>query len=147
MMEKKELEPAGRVSRMSNDRASGLRYAANLMNRRAVILIVLIAVLFQGPTLSYAVTLGAADGMPVSQSTSAFCGASRAAGFEQCDSCCSHGFMLSCAASCLISADAAGPLSAPVVLRSPVRSVLLPDPDVTRFVDHHPPHLLRPPIL
>lgn len=117
------------------------------MNRRAVILLVMIAVLFQGPTLSYAVTLGAADGIPVNQSTSALCGASKAVGLEQCDSCCSHGFMLACAVSCLISADAAGPLSTPVALRIPVTGALLPDADVTSFVDHHPPHLLRPPIL
>jgi hypothetical protein len=116
------------------------------MHRRAAILLVMIAVLFQGPTLSYAVTLGSA-GNSVSQSMSAYCGASKAVGLEQCDSCCSHGFVLSCGASCLISADSAGPLSTPVVLRIPVHGALLPDPDVTRFVDHHPPHLLRPPIL
>jgi hypothetical protein len=117
------------------------------MNRRAVILLVMIAVLFQGPTLSYAMTLGSADGSSVNQSMSAYCGASKAVGLERCDSCCSHGFMLSCGASCLISADTGGPLCAPVVLRIPVHSALPPDPDVTRFVDHHPPHLLRPPIL
>ncbi len=117
------------------------------MNRRAVILLVTIAVLFQGPTLSYAMTLGAAEANPVSRTDPAYCGASREAGSEQCDLCCSHGFMLSCAASCLISADAAGPLSTPHVLRIPVLGALLPDADVTTFVDHHPPHLLRPPIL
>jgi hypothetical protein len=129
------------------DRLRQLRYAKGSMKRRVVVLFVLISVLFQGATLSYAATLGSAGVNSTSQSMPAHCGTFGAAGLKQCDGCCSHGFMLSCAAFCLSSADTAGPLSDPVVARIPLRGVLLRDGGVTGFVDHHPPHLLRPPIL
>jgi hypothetical protein len=113
------------------------------MRRRLVIFLLMIAVLFQGPALSYAV---ASEGPPVGHSVLVNCGALIAAGVKACDLCCSHGSMLSCASTCLSFLDSPGPLATAVVLRISARGERLPEAGAARFVDHHPPHLLRPPI-
>ena len=113
------------------------------MRRRLAIFLLMIAVLFQGPALSYAVT---SEGPPVGHSVPVNCGALMAAGVKACDLCCSHGSMLSCASTCLSFLDSPGPLATAVVLRIPARGARVPEAGAARFVDHHPPHLLRPPI-
>ena len=134
-----------RISRTTGDRARTLGYHS-LMRRRLVILLLMIAVLFQGPALSYAATLESADGNPVSHSVPVNCGALMAAGVKPCDLCCSHGSMLSCASTCLSFLDSPGPLATAVMLRIPARGARLPEAGAAPFVDHHPPHRLRPPI-
>ena len=116
------------------------------MRRRVVIFLLVIAVLFQGPALSYATTLESADGNPVSHSVPVNCSALMAAGVKPCDLCCSHGSMLSCASTCLSFLDSPGPLATAAVLRISARGAGLPEAGAAPFVDHHPPHLLRPPI-
>ena len=113
------------------------------MRRRLVIFLLMIAVLFQGPALSYAVT---SEGPPVGHSVAVNCGALMAAGVKPCDLCCSHGSMLSCASTCLSFLDSPGPLATAVVSRISARGAPPREADVEPFVDHHPPHLLRPPI-
>ena len=114
------------------------------MNHRLLATVLILAAILQGPALAYAATLGSSS---VGDAITHTCNGQTLAGGSDCDSCCSHGTMLSCAAQCLVPVAAAVPLSIPSSVRIAVVGVLIPDPGMARFADHNPPHPLRPPIV
>ena len=111
------------------------------MYRRLFAIVFLLAVVLQGPVLTFAVTL-ASNGGTASHDCSNYILADEKA-FE---SCCTYGSMPSCAAQCPVPMGAAVPVSVPITLRMPVLRMVIPDADVASFPDYDPPHLLRPPI-
>jgi hypothetical protein len=112
------------------------------MRSRLITVVLLLITVLQVPGLAYSATLNGG----VDQSSHA-CDRQAVLHGQNCDSCCSHGSMPSCAAQCPAPVGAAVPLTLPNMLRSAVRSVLISDAGVAPFIEHAPPHPLRPPIV
>jgi hypothetical protein len=112
------------------------------MNRRWVIILLLLVTVLQGPALTYAASLGSGAGNTIQG-----CDDYTFSNGKDCDSCCSHGSMPSCVVQCAIPAGAAPAFKLPLMLRVGVRGVLLPDIGVARFAEHALPRPLRPPIV
>jgi hypothetical protein len=114
------------------------------MHRRLIAIAMLLATVLQGPALTYAATLGSSS---IADAITHACSGQALPDGTDCDTCCSHGAMPSCAAQCPVPFGAAVPLTFPTVLRIAARGVLIPEAGIAPFVDHDPPHPLRPPIV
>jgi hypothetical protein len=113
------------------------------MHRRLLALALILATIFQGPALAYATTLGASMGDAITHA----CGGQIFADGSDCQNCCTHGAMPSCAAQCPVPASAAVLLTLPMMHRTALRGVIVPDLGISPFAEHDPPHPLRPPIV
>ena len=114
------------------------------MRHRLLAIAMILASLLQGPALTYAVTLGSSS---IGDAITHACGGQVLADGSDCDTCCAHGSMPSCAAQCPVPAGAAMPLVLLTSVRMALRGVVIPDAGVSPFADHDPPHPLRPPIV
>lgn len=113
------------------------------MHRRLLAITLILATIFQGPALAYAATLGASMGDAITHA----CGGQSLADGSDCESCCSHGAMPSCAAQCPVPVSAAALLALPTTQRTALRGIIVSDLRIGSFAEHDPPHPLRPPIL
>ena len=114
------------------------------MYPRKFAIVLLLAMVLQGPALTYAATLGSSS---VGDAITSNCGGQTLPDGIDCGTCCSHGAMLSCAAQCPVPVGTAGPLSLPASLRIAVGRPVVPDDCVKPFADYDPTLLLRPPIV
>ena len=122
----------GTIGRLSQRHATGKIGRVKL---RAVMAVVLLALVSQGPVSAYASTLGAKSAPAGSCSVS----------LGDCCDCCSTGPAPCCAAACLLSLAA---LPTGVTLQTPpAYRVAIPDAGTALFVGHDPPRPLRPPIV
>ncbi len=113
------------------------------MQRRLIVLALILASILQGPVFAYAATLVSSN---IADAIPHFCGEQVLADGSDCDACCSHGLMTSCSVRCPVPTTAAVPLMLPTSLRIDVLGVLIPDPGIAAFADHDPRNPLRPPI-
>ena len=111
--------------------------------RRLIALALVLATVLQGPTLAFAATLGASMGDSLTHA----CGGQTLADESDCEACCSHGAMPSCAAHCPVPVIAAVLPTLPTSQRIAVHSVVIQDTGMAPFADHDPPNPLRPPIV
>jgi len=120
-----------------------LQYTVTTMHRRLIAIALMLAVFIQGPALAYAATLGAA----MSDATTQACNGQVHTEGSDCQSCCAHGAMPSCATQCPAPASAAPVLTPPTLERAVPRGIMVPDLKLAPFSEHAPPHPLRPPIV
>jgi hypothetical protein len=113
------------------------------MHRRLLAITLILAAIVQGPTLTYAATLGAGLAGAVSHD----CGERAPAAGDGCQGCCLDAAMLSCAAQCQVPVMSAVLPAISPTTRTAGRGVIVPDPGIGPFADHKSPHPLRPPIL
>jgi hypothetical protein len=113
------------------------------MQRRLILLALILATILQGPAFAYAATLGSSS---IADAITHSCGGQVQAEGSDCDACCSHGLMTSCSVQCPAPTTAAVPLMLPTSLRIDILGVLIPDPGIAAFADHDPRNPLRPPI-
>jgi len=113
------------------------------MRCRLFAIALILVTILQGPALAYAATLGANMGDAI---THACAGQSLTDGSD-CQSCCTHGAMPSCAAQCPVPVSAAVLLTLPTAQRIALRGIIVPDLGIRPFAEHDPPHPLRPPIV
>lgn len=113
------------------------------MHRRLLAITLILATVFQGPALTYAATSGASVGDAITNS----CGGVSLHDSNDCEACCSHGAMPSCAAQCPVPVSAAPLLSLATSQRTAVWGIIVADIGVAPFAEHDPPHPLRPPIV
>jgi hypothetical protein len=120
-----------------------LQYTFTTMHRRLLAIALILATIFQGPGLAYAATFGASMGDAITHA----CGGQSLTDGSDCQSCCSHGTMPSCAAQCPVPVSAAVLLTLPATQRTALRGIIVPDPGIGPFAEHDPPHPIRPPIV
>ena len=113
------------------------------MNRRLLAFALILATIFQGPALVYAATQGTGLGDAITHA----CGGQSLPDGSDCQSCCAHGSMPSCAAQCPVPVSAAVVLALPCTARTALRGIVVPESAIVPLAEHDPPHLLRPPIL
>lgn len=114
------------------------------MHRRLVAIALILVTILQGPAIVYAGTLGSST---LGDALTHACNGQTLGEGSDCDSCCSHGAMPSCAAQCSVPVTAAFPLKLPTAVRILSNSVVIPDFGIAPFVSADPPHPLRPPIV
>ena len=113
------------------------------MDRRLVVGILLLALVWQGPVLAYSASLA----VPMSTiSGGTHCGGAHLSSGTACDKCCnSHGSAF-CSPACILSLGVALPTALPPVVVT-VPRVSTPDAERLPFAERHPALLLRPPIV
>ena len=120
-----------------------MQYTSRAMHRRLLAIALILTAIFQGPALAYASTLGAGMGDAITHA----CGGQLLADGNDCQSCCSHGATPSCAAQCPVPVSAAVSLALPIMRRTALRGIIVPEVGIDPFAEHNPPHPLRPPIV
>ena len=114
------------------------------MHRRLLAAVLLLTTVLQGPALTYAASLGTNG---IGDAPTRACADYTLPDTRDCDACCSHGSMPSCASQCPLPTGAAVPPALAASIRIAVRGILIPDAGVAPFADHTPRHPLRPPIV
>ena len=114
------------------------------MHRSLLASVLLLTTVLQGPALMYAAALGTNG---IGDAATQGCAVYTLPDGKDCDACCSHGSMPSCASQCPVPTGAAVPLTLAASIRIAVRGIVIPDAGVAPFAEHSPQHPLRPPIV
>ena len=114
------------------------------MHRSLLASVLLLTTVLQGPALTYAAALGTNG---IGDAATQGCAVYTLPDGRDCDACCSHDSMPSCASQCPVPTGAAVPLTLAASIRIAVRGIVIPDAGVAPFAEHSPQHPLRPPIV